>query len=189
MTGRLHTRTSTAAPLATRFHHAQFGLDLRFAGDADDEGTFEGYGSIFDVVDSYGTRMLPGCWGRGGLDEQPYALLWMHNPDVVLGTFTAREDDTGLLIRGQYDRTDVGQRARSQARSGSAPGLSVGFNVVQVREGDENALEVCTLVEVSQITARMASTPGAELAAVRSRDAETDRRRVAAARAAGLLAL
>lgn len=151
-----------------RYHSAAFGTDLRFGNGPDLDGVFAGYGSIFGVTDSYGTRMMPGCWRAGGLDERPYALLWMHNPDVVLGTFTAREDEKGLWIEGRYDATDVGQRARAQAQSGSAPELSVGFVQLESLADDPDAFTVCRLVEVSQITARMASTPGAALANVRA---------------------
>lgn len=159
---------TTAARQEVRHHVAQFGTDLRFGNGPDLDGTFTGYGSVFGVTDTYGTRMMPGCWRSGGLDDQPYALLWMHNPDVVLGTFTAREDEKGLWVEGRYDATDVGQRARAQAQSGSAPALSVGFVRVETLADDENALTVCRLVEVSQITARMQSTPGAALTAVRA---------------------
>lgn len=176
--------------MVTRFHHASFGLDLRFGNGAEVDGTFNGYGSVHNVVDSYGTRMLPGAWAAGGLDEQPYALLWMHDPNVVLGTFRAREDDRGLWIEGRYDATDVGQRARAQAQSGSAPGLSVGFVVVSALADDDSQFNAVRLVEVSQITARMAATPGAEMSSVRRAEDATNAvraRRAAVARARLLL--
>lgn len=151
-----------------RYHHAAFGLDLRFGNGPELDGVFTGYGSVFGVTDSYGTRMMPGCWRAGGLDEQPYALLWMHDPMQVAGTFTAKEDEKGLWLEGRYDATDIGQRCRQQALSGSAPGLSVGFTVLNTLADDDTAFTSARLVEVSQITARMASTPGAELAQVRA---------------------
>lgn len=192
MTKHLLTRTGPQER-ADRFHHAVFGLDLRFGNGAQVDGTFDGYGSVHNVVDSYGTRMLPGSWTAGGLDDKPYALLWMHDPTVVLGTFTATEDERGLWITGRYDATDVGQRARAQAQSGSAPGLSVGFSVVSALADDEDAFNSVRLVEVSQITARMAATPGAEMSGVRQAEshalaAATVARRAAVARARLLLA-
>lgn len=182
---RLHTRSGALlVPTEVRYHHARLDADLRFDGE---EGTFAGYGSIHGVRDSYGTEMRQGCWTNGGLDSDPYALLWMHNPDVVLGTFTAREDETGLWVEGRYDDTPEGTAARTRAISGSAPGLSVGFNVVAIADDDPDAFTACRLVEVSQITARMASTPGAELASVRKAQAANDsirKARTAAARLA-----
>lgn len=141
---------------------------LRFGNGPELDGTFEGYLSVHGVTDSYGTRMMPGCWRAGGLDDKPYALLWMHDPTQVIGTFTATEDERGLLISGRFDATDEGQRARARAQSGSAPGLSVGFNPRQSLPDDPDAFTVCELIEGSLITARMASTPGASVTGVRA---------------------
>lgn len=140
------------------------GIDLRASAS---DGTFEGYGCVFDVVDSYGTHFVRGCFETGGLDERLYALLWMHDPTLPGATFTAREDDHGLFIEGQFDDTQLGQDMRTRAKSGSAPELSVGFIWRDSDPDDESAITSARLVETSQITARMAAVPGAQLSAVR----------------------
>jgi HK97 family phage prohead protease len=139
-------------------------LDLR---SVDDTGTFEGYACVFDTVDSFGTRFTPGCFTAGGLDERAYSLLWMHDPTMPGGIFTAREDDHGLWLEGSYDPTTLGQDMRARATSGSAPELSVGFVWRQSDPDDEDAITNAQLVETSQITARMASVPGSQISAVR----------------------
>lgn len=139
-------------------------LDLRAAAD---DGTFEGYACVWDVQDSYGTTFKQGCFEKGGLDESLYALLWMHDPTLPSGTFTAKEDDHGLLIGGGYDATQLGQDCRTRAKSGSAPGLSVGFVWRDNDPDDENSITNARLVETSQITARMAAVPGSQITAVR----------------------
>lgn len=140
-------------------------LSLR-VGESD-EGTFDGYACVWDTEDSYGTRFLRGCFTAGGLDQLPYALLWMHDPTLVLGLFYAAEDSHGLHVTGRWDDTQAGQDARARARSGSAPELSVGFVPIGTSPDDDRAFTVCRLVETSQITARMASVPGASLVGVR----------------------
>lgn len=137
--------------------------------DVDDAtGTFEGWGCIFGVEDSYGTTFQPGCFTQGGLDEAAYPLLAMHNPNVPLGTFTAEEREEGLWIAGQYDPTVDGQAWRARALSGSAPELSVGFIWRNSDPDDEDLITDARLVETSQITLRMAAVPGAMLSAVRT---------------------
>lgn len=138
-------------------------LDLRAAAADAAAATFEGYACVWDVIDSYGTTFAPRCFSAGGLDADPYPLVWMHDPDKVLGTFTATEDARGLLIRGAWDDTVRGRDARAQARSGSAPGLSVGFVPIMVDPNDENRFTQVRLVETSQIVARMAAVPGASI--------------------------
>lgn len=157
--GTFETRLATPA--------AGGGIDLRAAAESD-SGAFEGYLCRFDVIDSYGTRFVPGCFERGGLDESLYALLFMHDPMLPGATFTAAERGTeGLWIEGHYDDTQLGQDMRKRAKSGSAPELSVGFIWLDSDEDDENAITKARVVEGSQITARMASVPGSQISAVR----------------------
>lgn len=148
-------------------------FERRFLDGDDVRGAFAGYANLHGVTDTYGTRFAPGAWVSGTPDlDQPTALLWMHDAASPVGVFTAKEDAKGLFIEGSFDQTDEGQRARGRAMSGSAPELSVGF--VRLRNGveDEDEIISARLVEVSLITARMASTPGAALTAVRSKVGE-----------------
>lgn len=143
-------------------------LEVR-ADDAGDGADFWGPALPWNTLDSYGTRFAPDCFRDGGIDEGTYALLWMHDPWTVAGTFTAEAREQHLWIEGSYDDTPEGNAARARGKSGSARGLSVGFE----RIGDETLedgsilITKARLVEVSQITSRMESVPGAGLAGVR----------------------
>lgn len=141
-------------------------LNIRVAADSE-SGEFEGYGCVWDVIDAYGTHFVRGCFEEGGLDERAYALLSMHDPTMPGGTFTAREDDHGLWLEGAYDATQLGQDLRTRAKSGSQAELSVGFVWRDSDPDDENAITNARLVETSQITARMAAVPGAQISSVR----------------------
>ena len=143
-------------------------LTVRAEADGtDDAGTFDGYACVWDVKDSYGTTFRRGCFVEGGLDQSHYALLWMHSPWEPIGIFYATEDDHGLKIAGRWDDTQTAQDKRVMAKSGSAPGLSVGFVPLGTDPDDPSVFTVCRLVETSQITARMAAVPGAQLVGVR----------------------
>ncbi|WP_327246556.1 HK97 family phage prohead protease [Streptomyces sp. NBC_01320] len=152
-------------------------IDWRLDDGAD--GTFEGLACRYGVVDSYGTTFHPKAF-RKGLKGQ-YALLFMHSPYQPVGTFSAEERDDGLYISGRYDDTAAGRDARTMARSGSASELSVGFvrtdlpewsKLAEMSDEDREAtianIKGARLVEVSQITARMAAVPGSKLKTVRS---------------------
>lgn len=161
----MHTRT-TEAPAAPITRVVVGDIDLRVAARAEGEpggeaGGFAGYAVLWDVVDSWGTTFAPACASAGGLDAELYALLDMHNPSAVIGVFTAREDDKGLWIEGDWDDTAAGRDARARAKSGSSAGLSVGFESLAVDPEDANRFTAIRLVEVSQITARMQAVPGA----------------------------
>lgn len=151
-----------------------------FRVDEGQDGTFDGIACAYGKKDSYGTTFHPGVFKRG-IDKGSYAYLFMHSPYDPIGTFRADEQPNALHIAGAYDDTQAGRDARVMARSGSARELSVGFVRTDLPEwkklaemGDEDRADVlenirsARLVEVSQITARMAAVPGSKLKTVRS---------------------
>lgn len=154
--------------------------DIEWRVDEGSDGTFAGYACRYGKRDSYGTTFHPGVF-RKGVDRQDYALLFMHSPYQPVGTFRAEEKGDHLWIEGRYDDTAAGRDARVMARSGSARELSVGFVRTDLPPWeklaaltDEERADVvdnirsARLVEVSQITARMAAVPGSTLKTVRS---------------------
>jgi len=162
--------------VTVEFRNVRFtDLEVRNLDGPEISGTFDGYANLHGVTDSYGTRFAAGAWTVGTPDlDQPTALLWMHDATNPVGVFTAEDDVKGLRIRGVFDQTDEGQRARARAQSGSAPELSVGFVRLRNREDDDTEIISARLVEVSLITARMASQPGAVLTSVRAAEAEAE---------------
>ena len=151
-----------------------------FRVDEGQDGTFDGVACQYGKKDSYGTTFHPGVFKRG-IDKGSYAYLFMHSPYDPIGTFRADEQPNLLHIAGAYDDTQSGRDKRAMARSGSARELSVGFVRTDLPEwkkiaemGDEDRADLldnirsARLVEVSQITARMAAVPGSKLKTVRS---------------------
>ncbi|MFJ3590132.1 HK97 family phage prohead protease [Streptomyces sp. NPDC090231] len=152
----------------------------QFRVGEDQDGTFDGVACQYGKKDSYGTTFHPGVFRRG-IDKGSYAYLWMHSPYTPIGTFRADEQSNLLHIAGLYDDTADGRDKRAMARSGSARELSVGFIRTDLppwekiaEMGDEDRADTmdnirsARLVEVSQITARMAAVPGSKLKTVRS---------------------
>lgn len=151
-----------------------------FRVDEGQDGTFDGVACQYGKKDSYGTTFHPGVFRRG-VDKGSYAYLFMHSPYDPIGTFRADEQSNLLHIAGAYDDTVSGRDKRAMARSGSARELSVGFvrtdlppweKIAEMGDDDRADLmeniRAARLVEVSQITARMAAVPGSKLKTVRS---------------------
>jgi len=149
-------------------------VDLDLRDDVpDDEPHFRGWACRTETRDAYGTTFAAGAWAAGGLDGEPYALCWMHDPWEPVGAFTAQDRSEGLWIAGRWDQTRDGRDARTKART-SAPGLSVGFRSVIFDEEDPQRIIAARLVEVSQITARMAAVPGSKFEEARGMPADTE---------------
>lgn len=123
----------------------------------DDEGTFEGYGSVFGNVDSYNDVVEKGAFKESLKNIGLPAMLWQHNPDHPIGVYSeVYEDKKGLHVKGQIN-LDVqqGKEAYSLLKQGALKGLSIGYRSVK-REYDENEgimrLKQVDLYEVSIVT-------------------------------------
>lgn len=94
-----------------------------------DDGTFEGYLSVFGDEDSYGDVVEKGAFAKTLQEKGPKRpLLWQHAAFEPVGVLEAKEDDHGLLIKGSLN-LDVqrGREAYSLLKQGAVTGLSQGF--------------------------------------------------------------
>jgi len=111
-------------------------------GDSEAEsGTFTGYASIFDMVDSYGDAVVKGAFKRTLKNKKEFPLLWGHDIREPIGVISGVEDERGLSITGKLN-LDV-QRAReirSLMAQGAVKGLSIGYNVVKELVDNESGI-------------------------------------------------
>jgi len=111
-------------------------------------GTFSGYLSVFDVVDSYGDVVKRGAFKKTLREKKQFPLLWSHDWMEPIGVATGVEDEKGLFITGRLN-LDV-QRAReirSLMAQGAVVGLSIGYTVV--KKEIDNETGVRTLKEIN----------------------------------------
>jgi uncharacterized protein len=109
-----------------------FNLELKMVGE---EGTIEGYASVFDVVDSYKDVIAPGAFKRTLAAWQSSGrmlpVLWQHDEYNPIGvTMSAMEDEHGLAVKAQLI-TEVQQArdAYALAKAGALGGMSIGFSI------------------------------------------------------------
>lgn len=132
-----------------------FGLQLK---SVDEQGRFAGYASIFGMVDSQNDRMERGAFADTlGDGAENVRLLWQHQFEEPIGTFTVlREDARGLYVEGQL-LLDV-QRAREAhalLKAGAIGGLSIGYVPVKYYiepSSGVRVLQEVALYEVSLVT-------------------------------------
>jgi len=139
-------------------NHAIKDFPLEFKTIADD-GTFEGYGSVFGNVDLGGEKVMPGAFvgslARHRREGTKVKMLWQHNANEPIGVWDdLAEDAKGLWGKGRLV-LDV-QRARevhSLAKSGAIGGLSIGYREVKVTpDGNVRNLDELDLYEISPVS-------------------------------------
>jgi HK97 family phage prohead protease len=125
-------------------------IEFKFTlGEGETEaGTFTGYLSVFEVVDSYGDVVKRGAFKKTLREKKQFPLLWSHDWMEPIGVATGVEDDKGLLITGKLN-LDV-QRAReirSLMAQGAVTGLSIGYTVIKKEIDNETGIR--TLKEIN----------------------------------------
>lgn len=135
-----------------------FVLDLKATND---DGSVEGYGSVFGVRDSYDDVIAAGAFQASLAAHKKAgtmpAMLWQHDSDKPIGVWTEMvEDSKGLLIKGQLAlETTLGKEAHALLKMGALNGLSIGFVSKQWaydRDTDIRTLTEIDLWEVSLVT-------------------------------------
>lgn len=146
-------------------------LEVKFAGDGDPVGSFEGYGAVFGNVDSYGDVIQKGAF-RDTLKEWkkskrlPPMLVqhggWMMTDmdALPIGKWEEMdEDDTGLRVKGRLINLDTerGKNIHGAMKEGVLDGMSIGFRAKEFSLGtkpDEprRTLKKVDLVELSVVT-------------------------------------
>lgn len=150
--------------------HLDFEAQFKAVGD-EGSGEFEGYGSVFGVVDSYNEVVDKGAFLESLATRGMPKLLLQHSTRAVGGIWLeAKEDEKGLWLKGKLN-LDV-QEARemySLMKMGAITGLSIGFSVIEELSNTETGvthLKRVKLYEVSIVT--FPANEAATISAVKS---------------------
>ena len=142
------------------------------------DGSFEGYASLFGLVDMGKDQVMPGAFrdsllkrGSGGVK-----MLWQHQASQPIGSWQSIiEDARGLRVRGRLNLEVA--RAReilALMRDGALDGLSIGFKTeksVKDKASGVRSLTRLDLWEISVVTFPM--LPQARISAVKRASAKT----------------
>lgn len=137
------------------------------------DGTFEGYASVFGIIDSQRDRVHPGAFKASikGRDK-PVQLLWQHQWDKPIGVIDALfEDARGLVVRGKLlMEVAAAREAYALLKAGVVRGLSIGYSVKRSRRNPDSGVRELlelNLWEISLVT--MPANEAAQVTVVKSR--------------------
>jgi HK97 family phage prohead protease len=162
----------------TRCERRAYGLTVRATGD---DGSVEGYGSVFGMKDSYDDVIQPGAFSASlaahrAAGTMP-AMLWQHDQSEPIGVWSEMvEDERGLRVKGRLVlESERGRAAHALLKAGALNGLSIGFMAKEWsydRESEVRTLTGIDLWEVSMVTfpaqraARVTSVKSADVAGI-----------------------
>jgi len=121
-----------------------------------DEGEFEGYASIFGVVDRGMDIVEKGAFRRS-LSERPAGkvkMLYQHDSDSPIGVWLeAREDDRGLYVKGKLlEKVRKGAEALELMRAGAIDGLSIGYQTIKSMRDESTGVRRLLDVDLWEIS-------------------------------------
>jgi HK97 family phage prohead protease len=144
-------------------------FEVRAVSEEAGARTFEGYGSVFDTIDSYNDTIVKGAY-RQTLKEWkakkklPKMLLqhgggglFSANADdmVPIGKWEEmREDDHGLFMRGRlFDiDTDRAKATYAALKEGELDGLSIGFKTLKSKKDEETGIRTLTEIQLWEVS-------------------------------------
>jgi hypothetical protein len=137
---------------------------LEIKAVSSDRWEFEGFASVWDVVDFGNDRVARGAF-RETLKRQasPLPLLWAHDQREIVGhALSLEEDAKGLRGRWKLVDTARGSDAYKLLKAGSLTGLSIGY----IPEESDNEKGVRVLRKVSLMEVSLVPTPMLDVARV-----------------------
>lgn len=130
-----------------------FSLDVK---SIEEDGTFEGYGSIFGNVDSYNEKVAPGAFvesiAKHKREGTSVLMLWQHNPNEPIGVWEdLAEDAKGLWGKGRIvTAVQRGKEVYELLKAKAIRGLSIGYREIEADQ--ENAVRILKKLDLWEIS-------------------------------------
>lgn len=152
--------------------------ELKFLDSTDGPGTFGGYASAFNNVDSYGDTILPGAF-KSSLHSHGLPKLFFNHDSRMLPIgkiLAAEEDNRGLLVKGELTpNLPAAEEVLAALKHGTVDGLSIGFylrsgDYKENDDGGRTIKRVSQLIEISVVNFPAEADARINLASVKTAD-------------------
>tara|TARA_R100000388_G_scaffold95016_1_gene85479 strand:+ start:1869 stop:2660 length:792 start_codon:yes stop_codon:yes gene_type:complete len=137
-------------------------LDCEFKQiDADDEGVFEGYASVFGNKDLGNDVIEKGAFAKSIYNKKPkqIKLLYQHKTDEPIGVIESiEEDNKGLKVKGRLALgTQKGREVFELMKMGAIDSMSIGYRLNAKGyhyddKGKKRVIKEVDLMEISMVT-------------------------------------
>ena len=133
-----------------QFKNATF--ELKREPDAD--GVFEGYASIFGVVDQGMDVVERGAFTKSLGSGRKVKLLWQHDMAQPIGVWDEiKEDERGLFVKGRILKdVQKGKEAMALMRAGAIDSMSIGYRTIEAMDEGNGRVRKLMEVELHEVS-------------------------------------
>jgi len=135
-------------------------LDIKAVGD---DGTVEGYASVWNVIDSYNEAVLPGAFkaslAAAKREKRRIKMLYQHDTYTPIGVWDDLEEDgTGLRAKGRLliEASPKALEVYGLIKAEALDELSIGYREIETKKDPAQPkvtfLKVLDLREISPVT-------------------------------------
>jgi HK97 family phage prohead protease len=144
--------------------HKSVAFELKKEPDAD--GVFEGYASVFGVVDQGMDVVERGAFTKSLGSGRNVKMLWQHDSAQPIGVFDVmQEDERGLFVQGRLLKgIRQSEEAMVLMRAGAIDSMSIGYRVSEATE--EGGGRIRKLMEVELFEISLVTFPMLEVAKI-----------------------
>ena len=140
--------------------------------ETDDDGSFEGYASVFNNKDLGNDVIEKGAFAKSIYKKRPkqIKLLYQHKTDEPIGVIDEiEEDNKGLRVKGRLAiKTERGKYVYELMKMGALDGLSIGFRVNPKKVSYDKRTKKRVIDEVDLMEISLVTFPMNPQATVRS---------------------
>lgn len=153
----------------TDLSHQSVALEIK--SEPDEDGMFEGYASVFGVLDQGMDVVERGAFVKSLASGRKVKMLWQHDMAQPIGTWDEiREDERGLYVKGRLLKdVQKGREAMALLKAGAIDSMSIGYRTIESApeaNGRVRKLLEVDLFEVSLVTFPM--LPDAKITSVKA---------------------
>ena len=125
--------------------------------EPDQDGVFEGYASVFGIVDQGMDIVERGAFSKSLGSGRKVKMLWQHDQSQPIGVWDEiAEDERGLKVRGRVlKEVQKGREAQALLKAGAMDSMSIGYKTIAATDeagGSVRKLLEVDLFEISLVT-------------------------------------
>ncbi len=156
-------------------HHKAAAFEIK--KEPDQDGAFEGYASVFGVVDQGLDVVERGAFAKSLGSGRKVKMLWQHDQHKVIGVWDeVKEDERGLFVSGRLLKgVAQAEEAMVLMRNGAIDSMSIGYRTIEAIPEGGGRIRKLTEVELHEISlVTFPMLPDAKVTAMKSATTERE---------------